>query len=107
MFAPDPVEPFLGHAQCDDDIHVVAVVLLACVLQRGGNPVALGRVVIDQIGDPKDSVLRRFDELESRHRVGALPRSEEHTSELQSLMRNSYAVFCLKKKITRIHPYYN
>src|SRR3546814_2757471 len=31
---------------------------------------------------------------------GTLPdgRSEEHTSELQSLMRNSYAVFCLKKK---------
>src|SRR3546814_9629472 len=29
---------------------------------------------------------------------GALPRSEEHTSELQSLMRISYAVFCLKKK---------
>src|SRR3546814_10552579 len=28
----------------------------------------------------------------------ALLRSEEHTSELQSLMRNSYAVFCLKKK---------
>src|SRR3546814_1898740 len=27
-------------------------------------------------------------------------RSEEHTSELQSLMRNSYAVLCLKKKIT-------
>src|SRR3546814_10130577 len=26
-----------------------------------------------------------------------LPRSEEHTSELQSLMRRSYAVFCLKK----------
>src|SRR3546814_3888452 len=28
----------------------------------------------------------------------AYGRSEEHTSELQSLMRNSYAVFCLKKK---------
>src|SRR3546814_7096030 len=28
---------------------------------------------------------------------GALPRSEEHTSELQSLMRISYAVFCLQK----------
>src|SRR3546814_9286605 len=28
----------------------------------------------------------------------ATPRSEEHTSELQSLMRISYAVFCLKKK---------
>src|SRR3546814_3997413 len=29
-------------------------------------------------------------------------RSEEHTSELQSLMRNSYAVFCLKKKKKQI-----
>src|SRR3546814_7530849 len=29
---------------------------------------------------------------------GAMERSEEHTSELQSLMRISYAVFCLKKK---------
>src|SRR3546814_2125647 len=32
-----------------------------------------------------------------------LPRSEEHTSELQSLMRISYAVFCLKKKTTPYH----
>src|SRR3546814_14321531 len=31
------------------------------------------------------------------------PRSEEHTSELQSLMRISYAVFCLKKKTTAEH----
>src|SRR3546814_4677426 len=31
-------------------------------------------------------------------RAVAQPRSEEHTSELQSLMRISYAVFCLKKK---------
>src|SRR3546814_6624916 len=30
--------------------------------------------------------------------VGRWPRSEEHTSELQSLMRIAYAVFCLKKK---------
>src|SRR3546814_8072535 len=33
-----------------------------------------------------------------RHRVHPHVRSEEHTSELQSLMRISYAVFCLKKK---------
>src|SRR3546814_2045730 len=32
------------------------------------------------------------------HRRQQQPRSEEHTSELQSLMRSSYAVFCLKKK---------
>src|SRR3546814_8852491 len=35
------------------------------------------------------------------------PRSEEHTSELQSLMRISYAVFCLKKKnTTNLHKVY-
>src|SRR3546814_2720175 len=34
----------------------------------------------------------------SRGRSNRRPRSEEHTSELQSLMRISYAVFCLKKK---------
>src|SRR3546814_7944061 len=36
---------------------------------------------------------RNFSEIQSRYK-----RSEEHTSELQSLMRISYAVFCLKKK---------
>src|SRR3546814_2569077 len=44
-------------------------------------------------------------DFSSEHRGGIMPvsstpavRSEEHTSELQSLMRISYAVFCLKKK---------
>src|SRR3546814_2091171 len=37
-----------------------------------------------------------------RHAYTFDERSEEHTSELQSLMRISYAVFCLKKKITSI-----
>src|SRR3546814_8366913 len=36
----------------------------------------------------------------ARRGHGRDPRSEEHTSELQSLMRISYAVFCLKKKKT-------
>src|SRR3546814_6545931 len=38
-------------------------------------------------------------ELEPQHKIGPAARSEEHTSELQSLMRISYAVFCLTKKI--------
>src|SRR3546814_7644835 len=37
------------------------------------------------------------DQYAKSDRVG-MNRSEEHTSELQSLMRSSYAVFCLKKK---------
>src|SRR3546814_9752624 len=43
---------------------------------------------------------------EGRDAGGCRPppnRSEEHTSELQSLMRISYAVFCLKKKNTNNH----
>src|SRR3546814_998104 len=41
-------------------------------------------------------------EQECQHpRHAAAKRSEEHTSELQSLMRISYAVFCLKKKTTK------
>src|SRR3546814_7472294 len=37
-------------------------------------------------------------------RIVSLGRSEEHTSELQSLMRISYAVFCLKKNILILSP---
>src|SRR3546814_2345311 len=49
--------------------------------------------------------VRSFAELDAVMRVYsdavAFDRSEEHTSELQSLMRISYAVFCLKKKNTQ------
>src|SRR3546814_3116232 len=40
--------------------------------------------------------------LEQHHPHRGAARSEEHTSELQSLMRISYAVFCLKKKKHKI-----
>src|SRR3546814_2314980 len=42
---------------------------------------------------PSSAIRHRFPKTSLVHR-----RSEEHTSELQSLMRISYAVFCLKKK---------
>src|SRR3546814_4440399 len=45
---------------------------------------------------------RRTDQAPVRGRTARGRRSEEHTSELQSLMRISYAVFCLKKK--KPHP---
>src|SRR3546814_2025818 len=41
------------------------------------------------------------DHVRRPHRAGHHARSEEHTSELQSLMRISYAVFCLNKKNTK------
>src|SRR3546814_6896571 len=57
-------------------------------------PLAEGEVRF--VGDPVALVI-----AESRYIAeDASERSEEHTSELQSLMRISYAVFCLKKKST-------
>src|SRR3546814_3661393 len=47
---------------------------------------------------PQDGLIELVHSLRAPYRQGA--RSEEHTSELQSLMRISYAVFCLKKKNT-------
>src|SRR3546814_4538284 len=44
----------------------------------------------------------RQDAQPRRRRDDRLERSEEHTSELQSLMRTSYAVFCLKQKTNTI-----
>src|SRR3546814_4411843 len=66
-----------------------------------------GSAILVQSGLP----LALLDRDVGRHRVvrplggpasrpGSSSRSEEHTSELQSLMRISYAVFCLKKKTT-------
>src|SRR3546814_1155378 len=76
----------------------------------GADAVAMHDLAIEQVGDRRQTDMRmrtdiglarqaRLHQLGSHaveEDVGA--RSEEHTSELQSLMRISYAVFCLKKK---------
>src|SRR3546814_8855868 len=55
------------------------------------------RLADRHFGERHAAARRGADHGERRR--GDFGRSEEHTSELQSLMRNSYAVFCLKKKI--------
>src|SRR3546814_9540521 len=69
---------------------VVAVTMLTSLDERD-----LARTGID--GNAHDQVMRLADLAEASGLDGIV-RSEEHTSELQSLMRISYAVFCLKKK---------
>src|SRR3546814_9518828 len=62
---------------------------------RQRNNLALGGEDVYRVGEQIDlDVLKEFARIARL----ALDRSEEHTSELQSLMRISYAVFCLKKK---------
>ena len=51
VFAPDPIEPLFRHPEGDDDVDMIAVVLLRGVFQRGGNLVTLGWLVVHQIGD--------------------------------------------------------
>src|SRR3546814_10385181 len=73
-------------------------------------PVIVGMAPFGRARCPSDTVslrsVRRFLRFVAGPATGVLmrvfSRSEEHTSELQSLMRTSYAVFCLKKKNTNI-----
>src|SRR3546814_10259593 len=86
------------------------------LIRRHGSDIALGALhpgfpggeetpylnanIAGCLGDEEGA---RIENAPTGARVGHLPddRSEEHTSELQSLMRISYAVFCLKKKKTK------
>src|SRR3546814_12176366 len=61
-----------------------------CLLVQRDRPISLHRDL--------ETRLPSAAGVHSHHRHHVFPRSEEHTSELQSLMRISYAVFCLKKK---------
>src|SRR3546814_3684059 len=65
-----------------------------------GGAQALGVETGIAVGAPADLVALDVDDPALVGRSGDA-RSEEHTSELQSLMRNSYAVFCLKKKTNK------
>src|SRR3546814_1100851 len=88
-----------GYLQSLDDFRNIPLKVSA-----GGVPVTIGDVARVQI---VPEFRRGIAELNGQGevaggvivvRAGADTRSEEHTSELQSLMRISYAVFCLKKK---------
>src|SRR3546814_1041251 len=81
--------------------------LRSCDAGEADGPAA-GRLSWDDVAVVR---MARWSSLASSDRIGHLMdavgvaapgarRSEEHTSELQSLMRISYAVFCLKKKTT-------
>src|SRR3546814_10748784 len=72
-------------------------------MQQGpgaGNGGRIGHALLQRLAPDRERVGDRLAALGGVDDVGdlAVLRSEEHTSELQSLMRISYAVFCLKKK---------
>src|SRR3546814_10428209 len=82
-------EPAPLGRECERQVHLTR-------LRRGRMRVAgqsqpdVARQIVDDRAGPAVQPAKKF--------LAAEERSEEHTSELQSLMRISYAVFCLKKK---------
>src|SRR3546814_10063203 len=83
------------------------------VRSRSRQDALVGQISVRGAGDPVSRLVARFRVRRQGHRQRphrsqaqaaghrAALRSEEHTSELQSLMRISYAVFCLKKKTNK------
>src|SRR3546814_10459216 len=80
----------------------IVAVMIACIPAAAAleppitrePPIIEGEVTLQALLD----VTSEADRLLISQGPRDMARSEEHTSELQSLMRNSYAVFCLKKK---------
>src|SRR3546814_3939933 len=67
--------------------------------QERSSPIERGILAVSSaIRDSRDRLIDYLRRPEDPLVDSGLARSEEHTSELQSLMRISYAVFCLKKK---------
>src|SRR3546814_7664825 len=82
---------------CSSDLAVLGAAAVAIGAEIG----AVAQELVDQIavrGVELDTVEPGGKRVSRRPRVIIEQRSEEHTSELQSLMRISYAVFCLIKK---------
>src|SRR3546814_4464015 len=105
----------LGHPAFEPQ-HAVGAEVGRILAHRFGRSLVMparrvaGRLDFEPIVDAVDDDLRLSLRLHvAAHHAKAHPRhvaarrSEEHTSELQSLMRISYAVFCLKKKKTKKH----
>src|SRR3546814_5190816 len=79
-------------------------------VEPDGERVAISAVEIDtgkwaasDAGEAEEGYVPPIDPVVPLVLDAAVSRSEEHTSELQSLMRISYAVFCVKKKIVLVH----
>src|SRR3546814_2959508 len=100
-----------GQAARGEDLPVVSVVagfpygdtpydgLTVLAYGTGDRPGQVARDLAERAWADRERFRPRLTPLdEAVARAAAAARSEEHTSELQSLMRISYAVFCLKKK---------
>src|SRR3546814_7824134 len=85
---------YLKRARARPNLRVLTGALVERIVIEGGRAAS---VRFRRGGRACHAVARR-EVILAGGAIASPQRSEEHTSELQSLMRNSYAVFCLKKK---------
>src|SRR3546814_9253195 len=95
LSAQGPGEVTAGQIDTGHDIEVMNPDLVICTLDKGA------KLSMELTVDTGKGYVPSMQNRPEDAPIGLIPvdsRSEEHTSELQSLMRISYAVFCLKKK---------
>src|SRR3546814_6520051 len=84
---------------------VIGPRIKALHLTRLGEPEDMANATLFLASDEAAFITGSFLVADGGLTINSPLRSEEHTSELPSLMRKSYAVFCLKKKNTTTHVY--
>src|SRR3546814_3798732 len=89
-----PTKKSQTYSTADDNQNAVTIRVFQGEREMASDNKILGQ--FDLVGIPPAP--RGVPQIEVTFDIDANGRSEEHTSELQSLMRISYAVFCLKKK---------
>src|SRR3546814_8904746 len=87
-------------SQAQPEPKVPTAVSVNCFLKSSTPPNCLTKASVNFLPGAPCFGVRQFQK-----KLWFQTRSEEHTSELQSLMRISYAVFCLKKKICKQNTY--
>src|SRR3546814_8192686 len=102
---PHQKYPFMsliaGKGRASKAVSIVTAALLSLAFPTSGGSNRRLACSLQDIGQGVfEKQCRNHTKLDQT-RINRVLRSEEHTSELQSLMRISYAVFCLKKKKTK------
>ncbi len=73
MFAPDPVEAFLGHAKRDNHVNEIAIAARRSGFERGHYAITLGGIIVDQICDLDRGAAGCLEQMKAGFRINPVP----------------------------------